>query len=539
MAKKRPTKFIFVTGGVLSGLGKGITAASIGNILKARGLSVNLQKCDPYLNVDAGTLNPREHGECFVTHDGAETDLDLGHYERFLDEEVNSSSSLMSGRVLLKVIQDERAGKYAGEDVQIIPHLTAAIQSYIQEAGQNFDVHIVEIGGTVGDYESLSFIEAIRELGLRVGAQNCLYVHVVYLPFLGASQEFKTKPSQNSVRELRGLGITPDILVARSERVAPAGLKEKLSLFCGVEPAAIALLPNAPTIYEVPLTLEDTDIATVICNHLALKVSKPNLKTWREVVKRATKTHNKKVTVGVVAKYLDNQDTYMSVFEALRSASWWNETAIDIRWVDAETLEDPTADLGKILRDINGIVVPGGFGTRALEGKINAAQYALQHKIPYLGLCLGLQMAVVAAARLGGLAAATSEEIDAASKYRVIHTMDGQQGLENTGGTMRLGDYPCVIDKDSLAARVYGSTKIVERHRHRYECNNDYRDQYEKWGIRAVGTSPDGQLVEMIEGITHPFFLASQFHPEFKSRPNRPHPLFFGFIRACLQKSVD
>lgn len=525
-------KFIFVSGGVLSGLGKGITAASIGNLLKARGLKVNIQKCDPYLNVDAGLLNPREHGECFVTHDGAETDLDLGHYERFLDEELNSDSSLMSGRVLLKVIQDERNGLYDGEDVQIIPHLTGEIQKFILKASKGFDVHIVEIGGTVGDYEQLSFIEAIRELGIKVGQENCAYVHVVYLPYLGASNETKTKPAQNSVRELRGLGIAPDILVARSEKKANAGVKAKLSLFCGVEEKAVALLPNAATIYEVPLTLEDTGIADVLCNRLKLKAKKPDLKEWRSVVQRALATNNRKMTVGVVAKYMDNSDTYMSVFEALKSASMWNGIDLKIKWIDAEKLKS-AKDVEKAIASVSGIVVPGGFGTRGLEGKIKAASYALEHKVPYLGLCLGLQMAVVGAARNAGLKNATSEELNPKAKDLVISTMAGQKGKERTGGTMRLGNYPCSIEKASLAASVYASTKITERHRHRYECNNTYRKHYEKWGIRATGTSPDGHLVEIIEGIDHPFFLASQFHPEFLSRPSRPHPMFKGFIEAC------
>ena len=528
----KATKYIFVSGGVLSGLGKGITAASIGNLLKARGFSVNLQKCDPYLNVDAGLLNPREHGECFVTKDGAETDLDLGHYERFLDQELTNTSSVMSGRVLLKVIQDERAGKYDGDDVQIIPHLTASIQNYITEAGKDFDVHIVEIGGTVGDYESLSFVEAIRELGIKVGRENCLYVHLVYLPFLSASQETKTKPAQNSVRELRGLGIAPDILVGRSEKVANPSVKNKLSLFCGVEPKAIALLPNASSIYEVPLTLEDSGIADVICDRLGLKDKRPTLKAWRDVVKRATAEHKQSVTIGVVAKYMDNTDTYMSVFEAIRAAAMWSDVGVHIRWVDAEKLTSMGA-VEKALTTVDGIVVPGGFGTRGLEGKILAAQYALERKLPYLGLCLGLQVAVIAAARSGGLKNATSEELDATAKDLVISTMAGQKGKEQTGGTMRLGNYPCIIAKDSKAAKAYGSTKIVERHRHRYECNNDYRDRYEAWGIRPVGLSPDGKLVEIIEGIGHPYFLASQFHPEFLSRPNRPHPMFKGFIEAC------
>ncbi|HUS26788.1 MAG TPA: CTP synthase [Nevskiaceae bacterium] len=531
----KPTKYVFVTGGVLSGLGKGITAASIGNVLKARGLHVNIQKCDPYLNVDAGTLNPREHGECFVTRDGAETDLDLGHYERFLDEELTSASSLMSGRVLLKVIEDERAGKYAGEDVQIIPHLTAAIQEYLKAAGQGFDVHIVEIGGTVGDLESLSFIEAIREFGLKVGLENCLYVHVVYLPYLGASQETKTKPAQNAVRELRGLGVTPNILVARSEQPASNGVKAKLSLFCGVEEEAIALLPNAPTIYGVPLTLEETGIANVICDKLSLRTKKPSFSEWRKTVEHATKPHDKHVKIGVVAKYMDNQDTYLSVFEALRAAAWANNVAPVIEWIDAEALEKQH-DISEIMESVDGIVVPGGFGTRGLEGKIKAAQYCLKHKKPYLGLCLGLQMAVIAAARNAGLHNATTFELDPNAKDRVINTMSDQVGKENTGGTMRLGNYQCKIEKGSLAAKLYGATNAVERHRHRGECNNAYRDQYEAWGIRPVGLSPDGHLVEMIEGIDHPFLVASQFHPEFKSRPNRAHPMFNGFIASLLQK---
>ncbi len=532
---KQRTKYIFVTGGVLSGLGKGISAASIGNLLKARGLTVNIQKCDPYLNVDAGLLNPREHGECFVTHDGAETDLDLGHYERFLDQEIDSASSLMSGRVLLKVIQDERAGKYEGDDVQIIPHFTSAIQRFITDAAKGYDVHIVEIGGTVGDYESLSFIEAIRELGINVGLENCLYVHVVYLPYLGASQETKTKPAQNSVRELRGLGITPDILIARSERPANAGVKNKLSLFSGVSNDAIALLPNASTIYQVPLTLEDTDIADVITKKLHLKTKKPDLKQWRQVVKKATTNHKRKLTVGLVAKYMDNTDTYISVFEALRAASWFTDTKLKIKWIDAEKLKK-TRDVERAFKDVSGIVVPGGFGTRGLEGKILAARYALSNKIPYLGLCLGMQMAVIAAARNAGYKKATTIELDPKSDMRVIDIMGDQIGKESTGGTMRLGDYPCKLEKGSVAAKLYKADAIVERHRHRCEANNAYRDQYSAWGIKASGTSPDGTLVEIIEATDHPFFVASQFHPEFKSRPHKPHPLFGGFVKACADR---
>jgi CTP synthase len=530
----KATKYVFVTGGVLSGLGKGITAASIGNLLKARGLRINLQKCDPYLNVDAGLLNPREHGECFVTKDGAETDLDLGHYERFTDNEMTSSSSLMSGRVLLKLIQDERAGKFEGDDVQIIPHLTGAIQDWIVKAGEGYDVHIVEIGGTVGDYESLAFIEAIRELGVKVGLENCAYVHVVYLPYLGASNETKTKPAQNSVRELRGLGIAPDILVARSEQPASAAAKSKLALFSGVPEEAIALLPNAKSIYQVPLTLEDAGIADVITDHLGLKASKPNLKDWRATVEMATTDYKKTLKIGFVAKYMDNTDTYMSVFEALRAAAWHNKCKVDIDWIDAEKFDGSGTDISSDLKGYDGIVVPGGFGQRSLEGKIKAAQYALKSKLPYLGLCLGLQMGVIAAARNAGIKDATTFELDPDSDNLIITTMDGQEGKQMTGGTMRLGDYNCALEKGSLAARVYGVRKVVERHRHRGECNNAYRSQFESWGIRATGINPENDLVEIIEGIDHPFFLASQFHPEFKSRPNRPHPMFDGFIKALL-----
>lgn len=528
----KATKYVFVTGGVLSGLGKGITAASIGNLLKARGLRINLQKCDPYLNVDAGLLNPREHGEVFVTRDGAETDLDLGHYERFTDVEMTSASSLMAGRVLLKLIQDERAGKFDGDDVQIIPHLTGAIQDWIINAGKGYDVHIVEIGGTIGDYESLAFIEAIRELGVRVGLENCAYVHVVYLPYLQASNEIKTKPAQNSVRELRGLGIAPDILVARSHRPANAAAKHKLSLFSGVPENAIALLPNARSIYEVPLTLEDSGIGNVIAESLELKAKKPDLKAWRSVVKLATAEYDQTLKIGFVAKYMDNADTYMSVFEALKTAAWHNRCTVDITWIDASKMDEPGADAAAELQGYDGIIVPGGFGQRSLEGKIKAAQYALKHKLPYLGLCLGLQMAVIAAARNAGLKDATTFELRPEAKNQVIATMADQVGKHMTGGTMRLGNYNCELTKDSLAAKVYGTNKIIERHRHRGECNNAYRDQYEAWGIRATGINPENNLVEIIEGTDHPFLLASQFHPEFKSRPNKPHPMFDGFIKA-------
>ncbi len=533
---KQRTKYIFVTGGVLSGLGKGITAASIGNILKARGLTVSVQKLDPYLNVDAGTLNPAEHGECFVTVDGAETDLDLGHYERFLDVELTQASSIMSGRILRKLIDDERAGKFLGKTVQVVPHQTDAIQGYIDEAGRGFDVHIVEIGGTVGDYESPAFFEAIREYGMRVGRENCLYVQVVYMPYLSTSHEIKTKPAQNATRQLRSIGIMPDLLVARCEELPSGNVKPKLSAFCGVPEAGIAVLPNAKTVYEVPLTLEKQGIATYVIDKLNIKAKRPNLKLWEEVVERASTTFSKKVTIGVVAKYLDNQDTYMSVFEALKSASWWNDVNVNIKWIDAESIEKPRANLKSILKGVDGIVVPGGFGSRGVEGKIKSAQYALKHKLPYLGLCLGLQVGVIAAARNAGLTDANSIEINPDTADPVIHTMEDQKGKEGTGGSMRLGNYPCMLAKGSKAEKLYKAKEVQERHRHRYECNNSYREQYIDWGIKAVGTSPDNNLVEVIEGTDHPYFLASQFHPEFTSRPNRAQPLFSGFIIACASK---
>lgn len=527
----KQTKYIFVVGGVLSGVGKGITAASIGNILKARGLSVNIQKLDPYLNVDAGTLNPAEHGECFVTKDGAETDLDLGHYERFLDIELTQSSSVMSGRLLLQLISDERHGKFLGKTVQVIPHLTNAIQEQVLLASKGFDVHIVEIGGTVGDYESPAFIEAIREFGLKLGRENCIFTHVVYLPYLGTSKEIKTKPAQNAVRDLRSVGIVPDLLVARSEEKPPSDVIPKLSMYSGVAQEAIVLLPNAASIYEVPLTLEDNGIGKVITKRLGLKAKRPDLKDWRAFVDTAIHRQKKRYNVGVVAKYLNNQDTYMSVFEALRAAAWNEGVGLDIHWVNAEKLKNP-----KELKKYDGIVVPGGFGNRGVEGKIKAAEYALNNKLPYLGLCLGMQVGVIAAARQAGLKNASSLELDPKAKDPVIATMDDQKGKENTGGTMRLGNYPCNLEKGTLAQKVYRSKSTVERHRHRYEANNDYRDQYEKWGIKASGVSPDGKLVEIIEAIDHPFFLASQFHPEFKSRPNRPHPMFVGFIKSLRHK---
>jgi CTP synthase len=433
----------------------------------------------------------------------------------------------MSGRLLSKLIQDERDGKFLGKTVQVIPHLTNAIQEQVLLAGKGFDIHIVEIGGTVGDYESPAFIEAIRELGLKLGRDNCIYVHVVYLPYLNTSKEIKTKPAQNAVRDLRSVGIVPDILAARSESTPPDDVIDKLSLYGGVSKDAIVLLPDAQTIYQVPLTLEENGIGDVITARLGLPKVAPDIKEWRRMVDLALDTPSKTYKIGVVAKYLNNQDTYMSVFEALRAAAWAENISVELDWVNAEELNEVAG-----LKKYDGLVVPGGFGERGVEGKILSAQYALDSKIPYLGLCLGMQVGVIAAARRAGYEDANSTEFDPSSAHPVIATMDGQIGKEGTGGTMRLGDYPCVITSESLAAKSYGIHEIFERHRHRYEANNKYRDEYEAWGIKASGQSPDGTLVEIIEAIDHPFFLASQFHPEFKSRPNRPHPMFQGFIKS-------
>ncbi len=527
----KQTKYIFVTGGVLSGLGKGITAASLGNILKARGFSVNIQKCDPYLNTDAGTLNPAEHGEVFVTNDGAETDLDLGHYERFLDEELGRPSSLMNGRVYAKVIADERAGKYLGKTVQIIPHVTGEIQDQIIESAKGFDIHIVEIGGTVGDYESLAFLEAIRQLRRKVGVDNVVYMHLVYLPYLEASHEHKTKPAQNTVRDLREAGIQPEIIVARSEQPVSESVIKKLALFCDVEPEGIVSLPTVKTVYEVPLMLERAGLGDYVTKLLGLGKKKPKLDAWERLVELIKQPDHRKVRIGVVAKYMDHDDTYMSVFEALRAAGWANGARPDIAWIDAEALTTKTAD--KMLGGFAGLVVPGGFGSRGVEGKIVAGQYARKHKIPYLGLCLGMQTAVIAVARDAGLVGANSIEMDEATPHPVISLMADQAEVIDMGGTMRLGSYPCVLESGTHAAKAYGSRKIDERHRHRFEFNNAYREQLQAEGLVLSGISPDGRLVEIVELEDHPFFVASQFHPEFKSRPQRPHPLFAAFMKEA------
>lgn len=530
--KTTPPKYIFVTGGVLSGVGKGITAASIGATLKARGLKVTIQKCDPYLNVDAGTLNPAEHGECFVTRDGAETDLDLGHYERFLDVELTQASATLSGQVMQDLINDERSGKFLGKTIQLVPHMTTAIKRAIAEAGKGSDVHIVEIGGTVGDYEGLVYVEAIREFATEAGRDNCTFVHVVYVPYLLASKEFKTKPAQNAIRDLRGFGIMPDVIAARIEYPLHDHIAKKISLFSGLPEEAIVVLPNADTVYRVPLTLEQSGIAQLIAKRFGYDNLPVDMSAWQQLVDLATNKVQKTVKIGIVAKYLDNEDTYISVVEALKAAAWAEKVGLEYTWIDAETVEkNGCAELA----GYDGILVPGGFGTRGVEGKIAAAACALEHNTPYLGICLGLQVAVVAAARRGGVPEAISAELDNEAKHQVVYIMAEQKGKESTGGTMRLGDYPAKLEPDTKTAEVYGTTDVIERHRHRYEVNREYEEAITRGGLMVSGESPNGRLVEFIEGIDHPFFLATQAHPEFRSRPMRPHPLFRGFIRAAHQ----
>lgn len=519
------TKYIFVTGGVLSGVGKGITAASIGAVLKAQGLKVSIQKCDPYLNVDAGLLNPAEHGECFVTKDGAETDLDLGHYERFLDIELTQKNATLSGRLLRQLIDDERAGKFGGKTVQLVPHLTQSIQDAIEHAGGGSDVHIVEIGGTVGDYEGLSFVEAIREFALRVGRENCLYTHVVYVPFIGTSKEFKSKPAQNALNDLRGFGIVPDMVIVRTDEPAPASIATKIALFGGVNEKSVLMMPNVDSVFRIPEIVADSSLMQQLDAFTGLKVV-PDLEPWRQLIARQHAPVEKTVRIGMVAKYMDNEDTYISVLEALKAASWQEGVGCEVVWINAETASE--ADF----EDVDGLLVPGGFGERGVSGKIAAATYALASKKPYLGLCLGMQVAVIAAARRAGLNDAHSSEFDSKTQHDVVYIMDGQQGLESTGGTLRLGDYRAQLMEGSLAAKTYGAAEVTERHRHRYEVNQKFIRDIEKGGLVISGTSPDGTLVEYVEGSDHPYFIATQAHPEFRSRPMRPHPLFVGLLRA-------
>lgn len=536
---KKDRKFIFVTGGVLSGLGKGITAASIGNILKARGYKVFLQKLDQYINYDAGTLNPGEHGEVFVTDDGAETDLDLGHYERFTDESFNQDSSIMTGRIYSDVIARERRGDFLGKTVQIVPHITDQVKEVIIGAGErsNADILIAEVGGTVGDYEGMYFLEAIRQMKKCVGIDNVMYIHVVFLPYLGVTKEVKTRPAQYSVRDLQGLGIQPDAIMCRSDYPIPKSGIDKIALAASLPSNAIVPLETARSVYDVPLTLENHGFGNLIVERLKLNNNKPDLSEWKELVAKIL-SDKRKITIGLVAKYTTMEDTYLSVFEALKSAGWYHNVDVNIKWINAEDLEIKEAQIDEIMADCDGFVVPGGFGSRGIEGKIKAAQYAREKFIPYLGLCLGMQVATIEFARnVLGWTDANSHEFDEKTKYPVIHIMEYQKQVTDKGGTMRLGAYPCILRKGSKAHEAYKSVDISERHRHRYEFNNKYRKDFEKNGMVLSGVSPDRELIEIVELENHPWYVASQFHPEFKSRPTRPHPLFRDFIDAVIKNT--
>ena len=529
------TKYIFVTGGVVSGLGKGITAASLGRLLKARGLKVAAQKLDPYINVDPGTMSPYQHGEVYVTEDGAETDLDLGHYERFIDEDLNKFSNLTTGKVYWNVLNKERRGEYLGSTVQIIPHITNEIKEFIYNVGRHSDADVVitEVGGTIGDIEGQPFIEAIRQVGLEQGKENTLYIHVTLVPYLHGSNEHKTKPTQHSVKELQGMGIHPDIIVLRSdEPIGDPTIFQKVAMFCNVPPEHVIENRTLDTLYECPLMLEEQGFSGIVCRRLGLETPEPELAEWRDMVSSIHRMH-KTVTVALVGKYVQLHDAYLSVMEALRHAGFALGAEIDILWIDSETVTQGRCR--DLFTGVDGILIPGGFGSRGIEGKILAARYARENGIPYLGLCLGMQIAVIEFARhAAGLAGANSREFDEAAPYKVIDFMPGQYDEIDKGGTLRLGAYPCVVQPGTLLEKCYGESMISERHRHRYEFSNDYRDVLTDAGLVIGGTSPDKRLVETVELRDHPFYIGVQYHPEFKSRPNKPHPLFLGFVRAAL-----
>ena len=533
------TKYIFVTGGVVSGLGKGITAASLGRLLKNRGYKVTIQKFDPYINVDPGTMNPYEHGEVFVTDDGAETDLDLGHYERFINENLTKNSSITMGKIYSEVIEKERRGDYLGKTVQVIPHITNQIKEKIY-GFENTDTDIVisEVGGTVGDIEGLSIIEAIRQVGLEKNPEDVCFIHVTLLPYIFGSNEIKSKPTQHSVKELQSYGIIPDILVCRTEQDIPDNIREKLALFCNVRKTSVIQNKTADCLYAVPLMLEEEGLAREVCNHLKLDRYIPDNRKWEEMIEKIRKIDkNNKVKIAIVGKYIKLEDSYISVIESIKHAGFANDVETEIKLIDAEKITKDTAD--EMLKEFQGIVVPGGFGNRGIEGKIETIKYARENKIPFLGICLGMQMAVVEYARdVLGLKDANSQEFDEKSKNQVIHIMENQKSVNKKGGTMRLGSYPCVIKEGTLAEKVYGTTEIAERHRHRFEYNNDYKERLENAGLICSGTSPDGELVEIVElsQKEHPFFIAGQFHPELKSRPNRPAPLFVELVRVAKSR---
>ncbi len=529
------TKYIFVTGGVVSGLGKGITAASLGRLLKSRGLKVAAQKLDPYINVDSGTMSPYQHGEVYVTEDGAETDLDLGHYERFIDEDLNRYSNLTAGKVYWNVLNKERRGEYLGSTVQVIPHITDEIKAFIYRVGKHSDADVVitELGGTIGDIESQPFIEAARQVSLEVGRENSLFIHVTLVPYLRGSNEHKSKPTQHSVKELQDMGIHPDVIVLRSdEPIEDDGVMRKIALFCNVQPDCVIENRTVSCLYEAPLMLEAAGFSGVVCRRLGLDASAPALDEWREMVERM-KHPSRAVTIGLVGKYTQLRDAYLSVAEALRHAGSALGAAVSVEWIDSERLTAENAE--ETLSPLDGILVPGGFGSRGIEGMILAAQYARANGKPYLGLCLGMQIAVIEFARhVAGLPDASSGEFDENCPHKVIDFMPGQSSGVDKGGTLRLGSYPCVAVPNTTLARCYGAAEIAERHRHRYEFNNDYRDVMRRAGLTLSGMSPDGTLVEAVELTGQPFYVGVQYHPEFKSRPNRPHPLFLGLVKAAL-----
>ncbi len=529
-------KYVFVTGGVVSGLGKGITAASLGRLLKARGYTVTMQKFDPYINIDPGTMNPIQHGEVFVTDDGAETDLDLGHYERFIDESLNKNSNVTTGKIYWSVLQKERRGDFGGGTVQVIPHITNEIKSrfYRNYTAEDTRIAIIEVGGTVGDIESQPFLESIRQFQHDVGHENAILIHVTLIPYLRASGEMKTKPTQASVKELQGMGIQPDIIVCRSENPLDQSLKDKIALFCNVPSNHVLQNLDVEYLYEAPLAMEKENLAGVACECLNLECPEPDLEDWKAMVD-ALKHPTKEVTISLVGKYIQLHDAYISVVEALKHGGIASRAVVNINWVDSEKVTEENVE--ELLKDSDGILVPGGFGDRGIDGKIHAIHYARTRKIPYLGLCLGMQLAIVEFARnVAGYQDAHSVELKPNTRHPVIALMPDQNGVEDIGGTLRLGAYPCVLDEDSKAYAMYGQKTIYERHRHRYEVNNDYRSVLEKHGMKLAGLSPDGRIVEMIELPDHPWFVATQAHPELKSRPNRPHPLFKGFIEAALKK---
>ncbi|MDR1564749.1 MAG: CTP synthase [Oscillospiraceae bacterium] len=529
-------KYIFVTGGVVSGLGKGITAASLGRLLKSRGYKVTIQKLDPYLNFDPGTMNPIQHGEVFVTDDGAETDLDLGHYERFIDENLSKNSNTTSGKVYWNVIQREREGVFDGGTVQVIPHITNEIKSSIAFDKENVDFALVEIGGTVGDIESQPFLEAIRQFSADVGRKNCLYIHVTLVPYISCSHELKTKPTQHSVKELLSIGIQPDVIVLRSEYALDESSKNKIALFCNVKEECVIENLDLPLLYSVPLALKEEKLDTLVLNYFGMEERSIDISDWEDMVNKALNL-KENVKIAIVGKYISLHDAYLSVVEALKHGGIANDVGIDFKWVDSETVTDE--NVGEIFGDVDGILVPGGFGTRGIEGKISAARYARENKVPYFGICLGMQVAMIEFARnVLGFSDANSTEIDNLTNHPVIDFLPEQRNVEQRGGTMRLGKYDCKLHPESRARAVYGEELISERHRHRYEVNNIYREEFAKNGVLLAGLSPDEHVVEMIELKEHPWSVSCQFHPEFKSRPNRAHPLFKGFIAAAKGKSA-